>query len=56
MVEVIEKGEKQTANIILTITKQEKKDQIIKHGIWCGDKRDRDDNFIQISPDTLYST
>lgn len=43
------------ASIKITIASREKKDGIVKYGIWFGGKRRSADNFIEIGPDTLCS-
>lgn len=56
MTELIDKQEKHTASIKLTFTKQDKKDQIIKHSVLIGGRRHRADNIVEISLDTFKST
>lgn len=47
------KREKRMASIKITVTSQEEKDWIIKHGICLGGIRNRANRFVQISRDML---
>lgn len=55
MTEVRVKGKKRTLSDKITVTSQEEKNRIIRHGIWFGGEVHRADNLVEISSDTLCS-
>lgn len=56
MEELKEKRVKRLVSVKVTVTSQDEKEQIIRLEILFGGKRQRVDNFIKISPDTLWLT
>lgn len=56
LAEVRAKGEKLAASIRITVTSKEENHLIIKYSIWFGGERHRDNDFVEISTDTLCST